>query len=130
MTKRDMMYQKIKEHGENLKKIFHLSDDSDPVKVSKSVLRLERKAHKLAEDECNGLIETEVADVEIDKILSKLSCVWMSFGRKLPHPKVPVFLNGDPRGYALKINDDYVRKHNIKIERDWGGYGIIAPDFK
>ena len=54
----------------------------------------------------------------------------MSFGRKLPFKKIPVFVNGDPRGYALKIDDSYVKKFNLKIERDWGGYGIIAPDFK
>ena len=43
-------------------------------------------------------------------------------------PVVPIFLNGDPRGYALKIPDDYVRDNDLNIHRDWGGYGIIAPD--
>lgn len=41
---------------------------------------------------------------------------------------VPVFLNRDPRGYALKIDDEWMRKHDAKLYRDWGGYGIIAPD--
>lgn len=41
---------------------------------------------------------------------------------------VKVFLNGDARGYALKIHDSYVKEHNLKIHTDWGGYGIIAPD--
>ena len=41
-----------------------------------------------------------------------------------------VFINGDPRGYALKIDDKYQdRLHKVGIHRDWGGYGIIAPDF-
>ena len=40
-----------------------------------------------------------------------------------------IFVNGDCRGYALKIFDDYIRKNDITIYRDWGGYGIIAPDF-
>ncbi len=43
-------------------------------------------------------------------------------------PLVPVFFNGDPRGYTLKIRDEYAREHQLKIHRDWGGYGIIAPD--
>jgi hypothetical protein len=30
----------------------------------------------------------------------------------------------------LKIDDDYVRKNNIDIYKDFGGYGIIAPDFR
>jgi len=41
---------------------------------------------------------------------------------------VPVRLNRDPRGYALKIDDAWMREHNVALHRDWGGYGIIAPD--
>jgi hypothetical protein len=41
----------------------------------------------------------------------------------------PIFLNGDARGYALKIQDDYVRDNNLDIHKDWGGYGILAPEF-
>lgn len=41
---------------------------------------------------------------------------------------VLVFLNRDPRGYALKIDSEYVRAHSLAIHRDWGGYGIIAPE--
>lgn len=32
--------------------------------------------------------------------------------------------NSDPRGYALKINND-----TPGLCKDWGGYGIIAPIF-
>lgn len=50
---------------------------------------------------------------------------------------VPVFLNRDPRGYALKIDDQWIRDRATRISTngetyplhtDWGGYGIIAPD--
>jgi hypothetical protein len=41
---------------------------------------------------------------------------------------VPVFVNGDPRGYALKIQDEYVSENSLDIHRDMGGYGILAPD--
>jgi len=37
-----------------------------------------------------------------------------------------VFINGDPRGYALKIKDEFVRENNLTIYQDWGGYGILA----
>ena len=40
-----------------------------------------------------------------------------------------IFLNGDPRGYALKIKDDFIRDNKVNIYKDWGGYGIFAPDF-
>ena len=42
--------------------------------------------------------------------------------------KIPCFINGDCRGYALKIKDQYVRENNLKIQTDFGGYGLIAPD--
>jgi hypothetical protein len=41
-----------------------------------------------------------------------------------------IFANGDPRGYALKIRSEYVKNNNLDIHRDWGGYGIIAPDLR
>jgi hypothetical protein len=43
--------------------------------------------------------------------------------------QVPMFINRDPRGYSLKIDDEYCREHKLNIHQDWGGYGIIAPDF-
>ena len=46
---------------------------------------------------------------------------------------VPVFINRDPRGYALKIESDWMETYARKaggdrITQDWGGYGIIAPE--
>lgn len=41
-------------------------------------------------------------------------------------PLVPIFINRDPRGYQLKIDDAYAA--GLVIHKDWGGYGIIAPD--
>lgn len=44
-------------------------------------------------------------------------------------PLVPVFLNKDARGYALKINDEWMREHpDVRLHSDWGGYGILAPE--
>lgn len=44
-------------------------------------------------------------------------------------PLVPVFLNGDPRGYALKIEDNWMRaRPELRLHSDWGGYGILAPE--
>jgi len=42
---------------------------------------------------------------------------------------VRVFHNYDARGYALKIEFEDTDKRRYEIYRDWGGYGIIAPDF-
>ena len=46
-------------------------------------------------------------------------------------PLVPVFINLDPRGYALKIDDEWMREHKQPLghlHQDWGGYGILAPE--
>ena len=43
-------------------------------------------------------------------------------------PLVAVFVNQDPRGYALKIDDEYMRAHGLDLHRDMGGFGILAPD--
>lgn len=116
------MYQQIEKHGENLKKIFKL--EGDPIALCKKVHRIEAKAYKLATDCCNGDITTEQWEGVSEGILERLDKVlnFVSQG-------IPVIVNGDARGYTLKIKDRYVREHSLDIHRDWGGYGIIAPDF-
>ena len=34
-----------------------------------------------------------------------------------------VFVNGDARGYALKLKSEFIKDKTI--HRDWGGYGIL-----
>jgi hypothetical protein len=62
----------------------------------------------------------EQADNELQNSLDRI----LNFRKQ----GIPVFTNGDPRGYILKIKEDYMRENQVKIERDWGGYGIIAPE--
>lgn len=44
------------------------------------------------------------------------------------------YLNSDPRGYALKVEDAFEREvlypAGINLQRDMGGYGLLAPDFE
>tara|TARA_R100001440_G_scaffold21961_2_gene35830 strand:+ start:28 stop:411 length:384 start_codon:yes stop_codon:yes gene_type:complete len=120
-TQKQKMYQRIEKHGEDLKTIFKLSTDVDSIKLCKQLFRLENKAHRLAEDDYNGLnVEKEVEKVfkSISKILNL---------KNLNDFKI--FFNNDPRGYALKIDDEFVRENKLEIHRDWGGNGILAPDF-
>tara|TARA_R110002167_G_scaffold97995_1_gene258180 strand:- start:125 stop:481 length:357 start_codon:yes stop_codon:yes gene_type:complete len=115
MNKKQMMYDKIQKHGDNLKAIFNLNIDS--IKLCKQLFRLENKAHRLAEDNCNGI--TDNIESDTNKIIDKV--------KKILNTN-KVFFNGDPRGYALKLCDQF-SKDKI-IHKDWGGYGIIAPDFR
>jgi len=124
MNKHDRMYQQIENHGKNLNMVFGLNED--PVKLAKKLHSIEVKAHKLAEDYCNGEngVTTDNWEEKSDAILDKLDKV-IGF-KKL---NIPVFVNGDARGYALKINDKYVSAHDLKLHKDWGGYGILSPEF-
>ena len=115
------MYARITVHGDNLKRIFNRDDD--PVKLCKKIRSLELKAERIALDYANGLTETDQAHQQGDQILEKLDKI-LHFSDL----KIPVFLNYDPRGYAFKIRDDYMRDHQLKLYSDWGGYGILAPD--
>lgn len=124
MNARERMAEQIRNHGEDLNRIFGLTDD--PTKTAKMVHRFEVKAHRLATDYCNGEngVTTDNWEEKSDAILDALNKK-LNFRRK----GIPVFVNGDARGYALKIHDEYIRQHDLKIHRDWGGYGILAPEF-
>ena len=117
---KETLYKNIKKHGDNLKAIFKI--DIDSTKLCKMLFRLENKAHQLATDFCNGDINQLEWDTKGDKILAKAETILKD--------KKNLLLNGDARGYALKIDDKYIRDNNLTIYRDFGGYGIIAPDFR
>jgi len=124
MNAKQRMYMRIEKHGNDLKTIFNL--DGDPIQLSKKIHMIEVKAHRLATDFCNGDngITTETWEPATEKILTALDKV-LNFKKQ----GIPVFVSGDARGYALKIDDEYVRKYNLDIYKDWGGYGILAPEF-
>jgi len=139
MNKKVRMYQQIEEHGANLNAIFNTGIDN--IKLCKKLFRLERKAHHAATCLCNtntlDLLELnqytgydvkqateEEQDAFFDKILTRVDKI-LHFKEKM----IPVFINHDPRGYALKIKESYVREYKLKIHQDFGGYGILAPEF-
>ena len=120
--KKELLYSRITKHGQDLKRVFNLDHTTDPVKLCKKLLRLENKAHRLATDYCNGDVDQIEFDTQGNKILTKVETILKD--------KKHLLLNGDARGYALKIDDGFIRVNNLSIYRDWGGYGIIAPDFR
>lgn len=126
MNKREKMYADIQKHGQNLLAIFPAATEQDPVKLAKRLHSLENKAHRLTEKLCDCLLEATAtaANAELEKIGVKVRQV-LGIAADAPH----VFVNHDPRGYALKVNDSWLRDNNHVLYRDWGGYGILAPDF-
>ena len=121
------MYEQIRRHGENLLAAFPQAAQKDPIKLCKAVHRLEIKAAALALRYCNGGVHGLTVDqweVEVRAIALSLDKI-LNFRAS----GVPVWINGDARGYALKIHSEYVAEKNLNIHRDMGGYGIIAPEF-
>jgi hypothetical protein len=119
--------QAIREHGQNLLAIFPNAAEGDPIRLCKKLRRLEREAHDQAERWCNGTNEYDEAEHErrIDAILGRVNVLLGNTGAKA----VSVFVNTDPRGCALKIERDWmVGRPALSLRRDWGNYGLIAPD--
>lgn len=117
--------EQITRHGENLNAIFNTG--LDPVTLCKKLRRLELKASILTTRECNT---GEDKGPELSKVLTSVKKILFPspFTNSVELYKA-VFINGDTRGYALKIKDQFVRDNNFKIYQDWGGYGILAPEF-
>jgi len=93
-----------------------------PFDLYNTLLRLERKANRLTTALCNGIEseqEQEKTEQQLDKIENKVR-------ELLPNLKT-FFINRDPRGHALKIKED--ERLALGMWSDWGGYGILAPEF-
>ncbi len=125
-TKKQRQYEQIKAHGKNLLAIFTTATEKDPVTLCKKLRRLEAKAQAIALRLCNGpeYANEEEPDRACAAILAKVNAILGNTGKN----PVPVFVNRDPRGYGLKIDDDWMRKTGARLYSDWGGYGIIAPE--
>lgn len=109
------MMERIERHGKQLLAIFPQAKEQDPVKLCKRLRRLELEAEQMAVAYCNGEIETDKWEAISGKMASIVNDL-LGTSR--------VWVNGDPRGYALKID----LAGGEVLHRDMGGYGIIAPD--
>lgn len=123
---KDAQRQAIVTHGRNLQAIFPATAGMDPLTLCRKLRRLEARATRATTAYCNGEIDTEAVDAECTAVLTAV--------RRILGPGGPdVWINRDPRGYALKIDDSEMRTGGpagspIILHRDWGGYGIIAPE--
>lgn len=116
------MHEQITKHGNNLLAIFPNATEQDPYHLCSKLRRYEAQATKLTEDYCN-------TGKEHGNQLNSIRAYVLRLLKATPEQAEHIFINQDPRGYALKIKDEYTRAHDLKIHRDWGGYGILAPDY-
>lgn len=115
MTKHETMMRRIETHGRELLAIFPQATEQDPVKLCKRLRRHESEANANATAMCNG-------DLQQDEYDRRAAATMQRVNAMLHTDRV--WINGDPRGYALKID----LAPGEKLHQDWGGYGIIAPD--
>jgi len=129
MNKREKLKEKIENHALKLMAIFPVPNHYNKLDLCKGLFRLENKAERLALAYCNGDIEEERYEKESNKVLEKVGAL-LGLGTWGELNQYTLFVNGDPRGYALKIDSDYVKAHDLDIPKDWGGFGLIAPDLR
>ena len=92
-----------------------------PFDIVGELVRLENRANRICTMQCNGEGDSEKLDIQLSKIEQKVL-------KLIPNlNKDSFFINGDPRGYSLKIKEEEAIK--LGIYRDFGGYGILAPEF-
>lgn len=120
-TKHDRMYARIQKHGEQLNAIFNTG--IEPIALCKKLFKLENAQHRAATDYCNGTLSEQAFDAQITRTKKALAKI---LGDRPENP--PIYINHDPRGYALKIDEAIMRERNLDLMKDWGGYGLIAPD--
>jgi hypothetical protein len=86
-----------------------------PLQLWRRLRRIEARANRYATDACNGTEVPEGWPAGIrDAIERQCGSIPDAF-----------FINGDPRGYALKVAHPNPPEG---LHRDWGGYGILAPE--
>ena len=130
------MYANIEAHGNNLNAIFNTG--LNPVELCKKLNRIERKAHHATTCLCNtntlhlmelnkytGYDVKQATEAEQDKFFEGIKKQVVKILGK--EAEKHFFINFDPRGYALKLKSEFCK--DKKIYKDFGGYGIIAPDF-
>ena len=111
-------HEQIVEHGTELLVLFPDALRRDPADLYRGLRRIEARGAAHAERLCGDAhycndVDHEAVGVAIINAANKL----LGTDR--------VWLNQDPRGYALKVTLSV----GEGLHTDWGGYGIIAPDF-
>ncbi len=123
-TAKQLREEAVLTHGLRLQRIFPASKWCGPVELYKRLHRIEAEAHSFAERECSEQLPEGANERKDASVLKRLDAI---LGFK--EAGVPIFVNGDPRGYAIKIDNKIVKTLDLEIYTDWGGYGIICPEF-
>jgi hypothetical protein len=105
----------------------------DGKKISVALFKIERDAHNAATAQCNGepyggqpYREEEQWEMWKCRITGDVQRVFS--GATIPG----LYVNDDPRGYALKIDPDNAEGRalieSVRLHTDWGRNGILSPE--
>lgn len=130
LTKKERKERELNRHYKAIKGLLdacevYVKDENKVKKISNKLREIEHFAHKAATDYCNGEngMTTDKWGEESDEFESQVQTL---FNGKLKGLRI----NGDARGYALKIDDAVMRTvyNGLGLQTDWGGYGLLAPE--
>ena len=111
------MYNRIERHGQRLNIIFHTQ--YEPIALCEKLRLLEGKQDKANLDYCNG----DMTATQHELITERTRNAAINLlGTNGPD----IYINDDPRGFALKIQPKDAQA--LDLPRDLGGYGLLAPD--
>lgn len=150
LTKRELFDQQLASHYSALERLASALGTPKPSgkRLSLALFRLEKAASAASLARCNGeaiSLWLPGARIPVPLEFSSDKCEahweWLALEIKRRVEQLfgclppGFFLNGDPRGYALKLDPD--RHPNAKalieaarLHRDWGGYGILSPEIE
>lgn len=101
--------------------------DIDGKKISVALFKTERLASNAATAQCNGEAYRNDGDWLLF-VCEVKQMVRQALGTLPPG----FFVNSDPRGYALKIDNENPEGQlliaTVGLHRDMGGYGILSPE--
>ena len=130
----------ITRHGETLLRAFPNCTEKNPVALCKKLRRIENSIAPIILRNCNEGVPDDEMDAATNKALNRVIAL-LGMGKPLFAERqcdtLPaVFINRDPRGYALKTSSEWADAYNAncrimgtpQLHCDMGGYGILAPE--
>ncbi len=141
-TQRSAMLAAITRHGQSLLAAFPKATERNPDTLARKLRSIETKVYAPILAACNGTADDATVDAACEKARAAVRKLLGLTAEQAASGGLLV-INHDPRGYALKLREEWTREHNRKqcgapilagapipypIHSDWGGYGILAPD--
>lgn len=113
MTQKEQIQKQREAHHKALEKLT--GRPGEGLKIWRKLRRWEAEASRITVALCNGEVTQEDVETALDAVKGKVESF---IGER-------VYLNRDPRGYALKLPEN---SPDWGLHRDMGGYQILAPE--